>query len=217
MACGNNDPQQSNTQTQPPMTQWQTTNGAPPMSLATGGTNVIQSPQVQQPMDPQQMAQQAAAMPTANSVTTPTAPVSQAVQNAQDMADAMRVLKNSGVFNTPYQNAMQKHPIIMGLANAMQTFGQGLTHQPFATSNQENQTALQNTQAQDEAQLISPTNMMNMMFMKQMMGGQGGGTGTIPPKAKMPNPDDIAAARKAGATTWNDQTGEFLAPVKIGQ
>ena len=240
MACGNNNPQQNNTQTMPQ--QMSTTNGQPPMSLVGGGTNlapnaasftnVAPSQQIpqgltvggQQAINPQQMAQQAASMPTANSGGSTDGIMPDGSYNPkydqtiQQIAGRMKAMQDSGAFLTPYQKAQQAHPILMGIADAMKTFGQGLTHQPFATANQENQTALQNTQAQDAANLMSPTNMMNMMFMKQMTGagGMGGGAST-PPKAKMPNPDDIAAARKAGATTWNDQTGEFLAPVKIGQ
>jgi len=172
MACGNNNPQQSNIQT-----GTQTADGSPPMSLVVGGTNAIPV-QTQQPLAPQQMAQQAAAMPTVN-----TTGVIDGImpdgsynpkydQTIQQISGRMKAMQDSGAFLTPYQKAMQKHPIIMGLANGMQAFGQGITGQPFYTANQDQQAGLQNTEMQNASQLMSPANMMNMMFMKQMMGAQ---------------------------------------------
>ena len=232
MACGGNNSQQGNIQA-----GTQTADGSPPMSLVGGGTNAIPV-QAQAPLAPQQMAQQAAAMPTAPTqppVGTNGQPVTDGMMpdgsynpkfdsTINQMAGRMKYMQQSGAFNTPYQNAMKNHPVIMGLANAAQAFGQGLTKQPFYTENQANQASLQNTQEQNAASLMSPNNILNSMFLKQMMGQN---TGTPAPvtgngymsgtKGRVPLPEEIAAAKKAGATQYNDQTGEWLAPVKIGQ
>lgn len=180
MACGDSKPQQSTG------TQYSDSN-PPPMSMANGQpqglapqqsvySNVNPAPMS---IAPQQMAQQAAAMPTANANLNPTNVTDGIMPDGtynpkfdttiNQIAGRMKAMQDSGAFLTPQQRAMQQHPILMGLANGLKTFGQGLTHQPFMTSSQESESGLENTQSQNAAQLMSPTNMMNMMFMKSMM------------------------------------------------
>lgn len=189
MACGDNTPQQTNTMPQ----QIATTNGQPPMSMATGGTNVApnasnfmnvapyQMPTQQQmgsSPNTQQMAQQAAAMPTASAAIPQGSgdgivggkydPTQDA--QLQQMIGRMNAMRNSGAFLTPDQRAAQAHPFLSKLSNVATAVGQGLTHQPFYTSNQENETALQNTQAQGANALMTPQNMVNMAMLQQLKG-----------------------------------------------
>lgn len=116
-------------------------------------------------------------MPSQNQMS---APASNPYGNADDqtikMIQNMKAMQQSGMFDTPYQKAQKAHPFLMGLANAAQTFGQGLTKQPFATSNQDNQTQLQNTQLQGVNSIATlPAQMrMQMMYMHPELFQQGG-------------------------------------------
>ena len=122
--------------------------------MACGGNNPQQNNQ--------SMAQQASSMPSAQ----PDAQTGQMIAN-------MKAMQQSGVFQTPYQKAMQQHPVIMGLANAAQAFGQGLTKQPYYTSNQDNQASLQNTQEQGINAISTLPAQLRMMMAMQGMGQAG--------------------------------------------
>lgn len=125
--------------------------------------------------DTQTMAQQASAMPTA-----------QPDQQTAQMIANMKYMQNSGAFQTPYQKAMQKHPILMGLSNAAQAFGQGITKQPFYTDDQSNQASLQNTQEQGMNAISTlPAQMRMMMAMQGAAGAQQSVPTDIPGVAPM--------------------------------
>lgn len=204
---GNNNNMQAS---QPTM---QTSNGSPPMSLATGGSNL--APYQPPAQAPAQYAAQAAQMPMAPSSDSQDPNVLTAINNAKAMTAQMQVLKDSGLFDTPYQKAMKQHPILMGLANGMQAFGQGLTKQPYYTGNQDNQAALQGKQMENMATLSSPANMMNMMFMKQMMAQQGAGQSSqvTSPTANQvintPGAGNGIGNPPSGATHYSPSTGKF--------
>lgn len=95
-------------------------------------------------------------------------------EQTSKMIDNMKAMQQSGVFDTPYQKAIKAHPILMGLANAAQSFGQGITKQPYYTGNQENQTQLQNTQQQGVNSISTLPAQMRMMMAMQGMGNMGG-------------------------------------------
>jgi len=166
--------------------------------MACGNNGGQQSQQMSQ----QSMPQQASSMPSYQ----PDSQTGQMIANYQAM-------KNSGIFQTPYQKAMQQHPIAMGLANAAQAFGQGLTKQPYYTENQANQASLENTQDQGINAINTLPAQMRMMMMYQngLAGAQPSAPTNIPGVAPMtpviPTPNQapanplavqMAAAKAAG-------------------
>jgi hypothetical protein len=233
-------PQQlQTTNGQPPMSmvgggtnvgqQWSTTNGQPPMSMIGGGNNFLlpnttpntasftpptQAQMGNAPVNTNQMAAGAAAMPqgSGDGIVDGKYDPTQDSQ-LQQMMGRMKAMQESGAFSTPYQKAQQQHPILMGLANAAQTFAQGITKQPFATSNNENQTALQNANAQGLNAMMTPQNMVNMAMLQQMRGSinpqtaaQQTGTGRGTPAS----PQQLAALRAnapKGSTGWSPTIG----------
>lgn len=98
----------------------------------------------------------------------------QADDQTNQMIANYQKMQQSGIFQTPYQRAMQQHPIGMGIANAMQAFGQGVTKQPFYTANQEAQAGLQNTQLQGINAINTLPAQLRMMMAMQGMYNNGG-------------------------------------------
>lgn len=128
----------------------------------------------------QQYANAAAQMPVASPMQMPASPAATtdptggADQNTVQLARNLAYLQSQGAYDTPYQKAMKAHPFLMGLANAAQTFGQGLTHQPFATTNQEVQGSIQN--AQNQGIMGAVTLPQQLRLMQAMYAGNTGST-----------------------------------------
>jgi hypothetical protein len=135
-----------------------TINGQPAMSYINGTTNAMPM-QMQQPVNTQQMATAAASIPKYDPNSDP---------ELQQMAGRVKYLQDSGAFDTPYTKAMKNHPILMGIASGMQSFGQGLSKQPYYTDNQSTQAALQGKQTDNAMNMLNPQNMMAAMYLKQM-------------------------------------------------
>lgn len=101
----------------------------------------------------------------------------------EQMITNMQRMRQSGIFDTPYQQAQKAHPFMMGLSGALQTIGQGMTHQPFYTANQENQASLQNTQMSGMNTINTLPAQLRMMMAMQGMSGAAQGAqaqGNIP-------------------------------------
>lgn len=141
-----------------------TYDGNPPMSLATGGDNVIpqqfiqQMAQQQAMAQQQQMAQQAAQMPVFNTMSGGQDDLNAQIEKAKFQArmkgEAMLALKATGAFNSPYDVYAQKHPILSRLGEGMLAAGQSLTGQPTYTNFKNNQAEMQRQNQQAMNRMI---------------------------------------------------------------
>lgn len=159
------------------MSMPQTTDGQPPMSLLSGGNNVVpptqtitvpmailQHPAVQAGVQQAQsdMAKQAAMMPKANDI-------SMGDERTQAMIKNMQAMRNSGLM-APLGSS-QNHPVAGGIANAMMAFGQGITHQPFLSDFQQQQQA-RNQQLAEQSRygMLTPEQQVMLGFRQANLG-----------------------------------------------
>jgi hypothetical protein len=166
---------------------YSTIGGAPTMSLASGGTNLLPAASTQQ------MAAGASAMPTATGA-------SSFDTDTQNMIKRMNDIKNSGVMDTPEQQFSKQHPYAAAFSKFLQAHGQATSGQPIYSGNQSNESGLQQQMIQNAGTQMSPANMMNLMYMQQMQAamkgqGQGGGNSFQGPSSLQP-PDYSSMANQ---------------------
>lgn len=133
-------------------------------------------------------------------------------QNTMQFANNIKYLRGQGLFDTPQQRFARQHPILNTLTGAAQGFAQGFNKQPFYTSNQENQTAIQNNQNQGIMNAVTlPQQVRLMQAMYGMNSGNGQpqaptnipGVAPIAPVIQTPTVQPQATQGQTNAQQWS--------------